>query len=61
MKTLRIKRKKKSLTRTLCPQAVLTLVENFERHIDAYKSGPYNETQLRREFIDPLFEPWAGT
>ncbi|MDP2683098.1 MAG: N-6 DNA methylase [Deltaproteobacteria bacterium] len=32
------------------------LVERFHRNLDAYKSGSYNETQLRREFIDPFFE-----
>jgi type I restriction-modification system DNA methylase subunit len=32
------------------------LVERFERNIDAYHSPAYNETQLRREFIDPFFE-----
>jgi len=38
------------------PQTVLTLVENFERNLDAYRSGKYNETQVRRDFIDPLFK-----
>jgi hypothetical protein len=32
------------------------LVERFERNIEAYRSPSYNETQLRREFIDPFFE-----
>ena len=32
------------------------LVERFERNIDQYKSPGYNETQLRREFLDPSFE-----
>lgn len=32
------------------------LVEKFERNIDSYKSDAYNETQARREFIDPFFE-----
>ena len=32
------------------------LVERFERNIEAYHSPAYNETQLRREFIDPFFE-----
>src|SRR3990172_5869349 len=32
------------------------LVERFHRNLDAYKSVSYNETQLRREFIDPFFE-----
>jgi predicted type IV restriction endonuclease len=38
------------------PQTVLTLVENFERNLDAYRDGKYNETQVRRDFIDPLFK-----
>ena len=35
---------------------ILKLVERFERNVEAYKKGRYNETQLRREFIDPFFE-----
>ena len=35
---------------------VSPLVERFQRNIDAYHSPAYNETQLRREFIDPFFE-----
>jgi type I site-specific restriction endonuclease len=38
------------------PHAVLDLVERFERNREAYKSPSYNETQLRREFLDPFFE-----
>ena len=38
------------------PQTVLTLIENFERNLDAYRDGKYNETQVRRDFIDPLFK-----
>ena len=37
------------------PDVLVELVERFGRNIDAYKSGQYNETQVRREFIDPLF------
>ncbi len=37
------------------PKTVLTLVENFERNLDSYRNGQYNETQVRRDFIDPLF------
>jgi len=35
---------------------ISNLVERFERNIEAYQSHAYNETQLRREFIDPFFE-----
>ena len=38
------------------PDKVLQLIERFERNRQAYLSGQYNETQLRREFIDPFFE-----
>ncbi len=38
------------------PQLIIGLIERFERNLDAYKSGAYNETQVRREFIDPFFE-----
>jgi len=32
------------------------LVDRFRRNADVYKNGSYNETQVRREFIDPFFE-----
>lgn len=38
------------------PDIILDLIERFERNLIAYKSGSYNETQVRREFIDPFFE-----
>jgi predicted type IV restriction endonuclease len=38
------------------PQTVLALIENFERNLDAYRSGKYNETQVRRDSIDPMFK-----
>ena len=38
------------------PQKVAQLVEVFARNLDAFKTPDYNETQTRREFIDPLFE-----
>jgi predicted type IV restriction endonuclease len=38
------------------PQIILDLIDRFERNLDDYKSGAYNETQVRREFIDPFFE-----
>jgi len=41
------------------PAAVGELVERFDSHRDAYRSGKYNETQLRRDFLDPLFEAFG--
>lgn len=38
------------------PKEILKLVERFHQHQDAYTSGQYNETQVRREFIDPFFK-----
>lgn len=38
------------------PKTVFELVERFNDHRDRYRSSDYNETQVRREFIDPFFE-----
>jgi type I restriction-modification system DNA methylase subunit len=38
------------------PPAIADLVERFDQQSDAYKSGQYNEAQLRQEFIDPMFK-----
>lgn len=38
------------------PQEVSELVKRFERNRDTYRSHEYNETETRREFIDPLFK-----
>jgi hypothetical protein len=38
------------------PDKILELVERFEANLDTYKRGAYNETQVRREFIDPFFK-----
>jgi len=38
------------------PEGLSHLVARFETNSDSYTSGKYNETQLRREFVDPLFE-----
>ena len=35
---------------------MVELVERFDRNVEIYRSGSYNETQLRREFLDPFFE-----
>ena len=37
------------------PKQVSALVETFARNRETYTSPSYNETQLRREFLDPLF------
>ncbi len=38
------------------PEIIQQLVKRFDEHRDAYRSGKYNETQLRREFLDPFFD-----
>jgi hypothetical protein len=38
------------------PSRVVELIKTFDRHVEAYHSQQYKETQLRREFIDPFFE-----
>ena len=38
------------------PREIVTLVERFYRNLKAYRSGKYNETQVRLEFIDPFFD-----
>ena len=35
---------------------VLELVKRFNEQLPAYKNATYNETQTRRDFIDPLFK-----
>ena len=35
---------------------VSELVERFSEHLDSYRSSSYNETQTRRDFINPFFK-----
>ena len=37
-------------------EVIPELVERFERQRQAYRSEHFNETQLRREFLDPFWE-----
>ena len=37
------------------PEEITRLVERFALHREEYLSGQYNETQLRREFLDSFF------
>jgi len=37
-------------------QKIKELVERFRYNLDVYKMSTYNETQVRREFIDPFFD-----
>jgi type I restriction-modification system DNA methylase subunit len=38
------------------PNIIAQLVERFDQQRQVYRAGRYNETQLRREFLDPFFE-----
>ncbi|MGA2363448.1 MAG: N-6 DNA methylase [Candidatus Aminicenantales bacterium] len=38
------------------PKEIVRLVDKFKQHLDSYKSGQYNEAQLRIEFLDPFFK-----
>ena len=38
------------------PEIIHQLVQRFEDNLPAYRSGHYNETQLRQEFLNPFFE-----
>lgn len=37
------------------PESIIKLCKTFDLHKDHYKSTGYNETELRREFLDPFF------
>ena len=37
------------------PPRLIELVARFREQLEDYKRGQYNETQLRRDFLDPLF------
>jgi predicted type IV restriction endonuclease len=38
------------------PHKIKKLTETFDYNLETYKKGSYNETQVRREFIDPFFQ-----
>jgi hypothetical protein len=38
------------------PISISGLVERFHSNYESYRDSSYNETQLRREFLDPFFE-----
>ena len=46
----------KDETKDEAKQKVKELAERFRDNLDVYKKSAYNETQVRREFIDPFFE-----
>ena len=39
-----------------CPKFVRDFVDRFAQQLDSYKQQTYNETQVRRGFIDPFFK-----
>ena len=38
------------------PREVIDLIQRFKRNRESYRSSGYNETETRREFIDPFFK-----
>ena len=38
------------------PLKIVELVKKFEEHQESYRSGAYNEAQVRQEFINPFFK-----
>ncbi len=46
----------RGMAKMAVPQSVVDLVDRFTMHLDVYRSPAYNETQVRREFIDPMFK-----
>ena len=38
------------------PTKLLELIQRFDQNVESYRNQAYNETQVRREFIDPFFE-----
>lgn len=43
------------MTKNTPPDELQLLIERFKSNRDSYQSQAYNETQVRREFVDPLF------
>jgi predicted type IV restriction endonuclease len=37
------------------PASIAERVETFRRNLESYVAADYKETELRREFLDPLF------
>ncbi|OFX37770.1 MAG: hypothetical protein A2X08_01825 [Bacteroidetes bacterium GWA2_32_17] len=44
------------MTKEQAKKEIEKLVNRFESHIEEYKNSDYNETQTRRDFIDPFFK-----
>jgi len=42
--------------KSVAPKSILSLVERFELYQESYRSGQYNEAQLRHDFLDPFWE-----
>jgi hypothetical protein len=41
---------------TPVPDVLKRLVETFDHLFDSLHTAAYNETQLRRDYLDPFFE-----
>jgi len=36
------------------PKEIADLIERFDRNLEAYKGGQYNEAQLRQDLLNPF-------
>jgi predicted type IV restriction endonuclease len=36
------------------PKEISELIERFDRNLETYRGGQYNEAQLRQDFLNPL-------
>ncbi len=45
-----------SMSKALAIEKISALVDRFGEQLDSYKHSDYNETQTRRDFIDPFFK-----
>ena len=44
------------MRKATAPDSIRRLVETFDRNVASYHTSAYNETQLRRDFLDPSFD-----
>jgi hypothetical protein len=47
-----------------CPDIVKRLIERFNQQLDQVRSPDYNETELRIDYVNPMYAalgPWGGT
>jgi len=48
--------KQTQASKTVALEKITDLVNRFRKNLDTYRGGAYNETQVRREYIDPFWK-----